>query len=233
SLQKLQEERGEKYLQADFSSTLDWNSLRQRVMSKGMRNSNVMAIAPTATIANITGVSQSIEPTYQNLYVKSNLSGEFTVVNPYLIRDLKARGLWDSVMLNDLKYYEGSVQKIDRIPEDLKVLYATAFEVNPQWLVEAASRRQKWIVQAQSLNLYIADANGKKLDVTYRMAWLRGLKTTYYLRALAATSTEKSTVSGGTLNKVSAGPVDEALSAGPAAVPSACSIDTPDCESCQ
>ena len=233
SLRKLQEERGEQYLQADYTTTLDWHSLRQRVMTKGMRNSNVMAIAPTATIANITGVSQSIEPTYQNLYVKSNLSGEFTVVNPYLIRDLKARGLWDSVMLNDLKYYEGSVQKIDRIPEDLKVLYATAFEVNPQWLVEAASRRQKWLDQAQSLNLYIADANGKKLDVTYRMAWLRGLKTTYYLRALAATSTEKSTVSGGTLNKVSAGPVDEALSAGPAAVPSACSIDTPDCESCQ
>jgi ribonucleoside-diphosphate reductase alpha chain len=236
SLQKLQEERGEQYLQVDTSSTLDWNSLRKRVMDKGMRNSNVMAIAPTATIANITGVSQSIEPTYQNLYVKSNLSGEFTVVNPYLIRDLKAQGLWDSVMLNDLKYYEGSVQKIDRIPEELKVLYATAFEISPQWLVEAASRRQKWIDQAQSLNLYIADANGKKLDVTYRMAWLRGLKTTYYLRALAATSTEKSTVSGGTLNKVSSGPVDETLAAAPAQaadVPNACSIDNPDCEACQ
>jgi len=233
SLQKLAEARGPDYLKVDSSSTLDWGTLRQRVQNKGMRNSNVMAIAPTATIANISGVSQSIEPTYQNLYVKSNLSGEFTVVNPYLIRDLKARGLWDAVMLNDLKYYEGSVQKIDRIPADLKTLYATAFEISPQWLVEAASRRQKWIDQAQSLNLYIADANGKKLDVTYRMAWLLGLKTTYYLRALAATSTEKSTVSGGTLNKVSAGPVDESMSAGPAEVPAACSIDNPDCEACQ
>ena len=233
SLVKLREERGEQYMEVDTSSTLDWNGLRKRVKEKGMRNSNVMAIAPTATIANITGVSQSIEPTYQNLYVKSNLSGEFTVVNPYLIRDLKERGLWDSVMLNDLKYYEGSVQKIDRIPADLKELYATAFEINPRWLVDAASRRQKWIDQAQSLNLYIADANGKKLDVTYRMAWLRGLKTTYYLRALAATSTEKSTVSTGTLNKVSAGPVSEELAAGPANVPKACSIDNPDCEACQ
>src|SRR5690606_16768470 len=174
----------EKYLEMDTSSTLDWDALRKRVQDKGMRNSNVMAIAPTATIANITGVSQSIEPTYQNLFVKSNLSGEFTVVNPYLVQDLKARGLWDSVMLNDLKYFEGSVQKIDRIPAELKTLYATSFEINPRWLVESASRRQKWIDQAQSLNLYIADANGKKLDVTYRMAWLLGLKTTYYLRAL-------------------------------------------------
>src|SRR5690625_1126679 len=156
-----------------------------------MRTSNVMAIAPTATIANITGVSQSIEPTYQNLYVKSNLSGEFTVVNPYLVRDLKERDLWDNVMVNDLKYYEGSVQKIDRIPDDLKHLYATAFEVEPRWIVDAASRRQKWIDQAQSLNIYINGANGKKLDVTYRMAWYRGLKTTYYLRALAASSTKK------------------------------------------
>jgi ribonucleoside-diphosphate reductase alpha chain len=205
-----------------------------------MRNSNVMAIAPTATIANITGVSQSIEPTYQNLYVKSNLSGEFTVVNPYLIHDLKALGLWDSVMLNDLKYYEGSVQKIDRIPDALKVMYATSFEISPQWLVEAASRRQKWIDQAQSLNLYIADANGKKLDITYRMAWLRGLKTTYYLRALGATSAEKSTVSGGKLNavKADAAPVlqaaTDAFDSGNAAdVPKACSIDNPDCEACQ
>jgi ribonucleoside-diphosphate reductase alpha chain len=216
----------------DTSSTLDWESLRKRVKEKGMRNSNVMAIAPTATIANIVGVSQSIEPTYQNLFVKSNLSGEFTVVNPYLVRDLKARGLWDSVMLNDLKYFEGSVQKIDRIPAELKVLYATSFEVNPRWLVESASRRQKWIDQAQSLNLYIADANGKKLDVTYRMAWLLGLKTTYYLRALAATSTEKSTVAMGTLNAVSSGAAESA-SAGPAEVPAACSIDNPDCEACQ
>jgi len=232
SIKLLREARGAQYLEMDTSSTLDWDGLRQRVQQKGMRNSNVMAIAPTATIANITGVSQSIEPTYQNLYVKSNLSGEFTVVNPYLIRDLKQQGLWDPVMLNDLKYFDGSVQKIDRIPSDLKVLYATAFEINPRWLVEAASRRQKWIDQAQSLNLYIADANGKKLDVTYRMAWLLGLKTTYYLRAMAATSTEKSTVSTGTLNKVSSA-IDEGLSAGPADVPTACSIDNPDCEACQ
>ncbi len=242
SLEMLREARGAEYLQVDTSSTLDWASLRQRVQAKGMRNSNVMAIAPTATIANITGVSQSIEPTYQNLYVKSNLSGEFTVVNPYLIHDLKQLGLWDSVMLNDLKYYEGSVQKIDRIPDDLKVLYATSFEISPQWLVEAASRRQKWIDQAQSLNLYIADANGKKLDVTYRMAWLRGLKTTYYLRALSATSTEKSTVSGGQLNAVKTtaapvmqanGPIADGLDGPAADVPKACSIDNPDCEACQ
>ena len=159
-----------------------------------MRNSNVMAIAPTATIANIVGVSQSIEPTYQNLYVKSNLSGEFTVVNPYMVRDLKQLGLWDKVMANDLKYYDGSLAQIDRAPPEVKNLYATAFEVEPRYLVDAASRRQKWIDQAQSLNLYIANASGKKLDITYRMAWLRGLKTTYYLRSLSATSTEKSTL---------------------------------------
>ncbi len=244
SLKKLQVERGEAYLEVEFSATMDWDAMRERVKSVGMRNSNVMAIAPTATIANITGVSQSIEPTYQNLYVKSNLSGEFTVVNPYLIRDLKAEGLWDSVMINDLKYYDGSVQKIDRIPQRLKTLYATAFEINPRWLVDAASRRQKWIDQAQSLNLYISEANGKKLDVTYRMAWYRGLKTTYYLRAMAATSTEKSTVSSGTLNKVSAN-IDETMAlkemaqgmtqeeARPAEVPKACSLDDPDCEACQ
>lgn len=224
SLKMLVEERGEEYIEVDMSSMLDWDGLRERVTTVGMRNSNVMAIAPTATIANITGVSQSIEPTYQNLYVKSNLSGEFTVVNPYLIKDLKREGLWDSVMVNDLKYYEGSVQKIDRIPESLKTLYATAFEINPRWLVDAASRRQKWIDQAQSLNLYLAEANGKKLDVTYRMAWYRGLKTTYYLRALSATSTEKSTISTGQLN---------AVSSAPASVPMACSLDDPDCEACQ
>jgi ribonucleoside-diphosphate reductase alpha chain len=194
-----------------------------------------MAIAPTATIANITGVSQSIEPTYQNLYVKSNLSGEFTVVNPFLVHELKALGLWDSVMVNDLKYYEGSVQKIDRIPAELKARYSTAFEVEPRWIVDAASRRQKWIDQAQSLNLYIAGANGKKLDITYRMAWYHGLKTTYYLRALAATSTEKSTVETGSLNAVSAA-APTAAAAAPAEaapVPKACSLDDPDCEACQ
>ena len=227
SLDRLVEQRGAEYIEVDRSQTLDWPALREVVKARGMRNSNVMAIAPTATIANITGVSQSIEPTYQNLYVKSNLSGEFTVVNPYLVTDLKARGLWDGVMVNDLKYYDGSVQAIDRIPEDIKAIYATAFEVEPRWLVDAASRRQKWIDQAQSLNLYINNANGKKLDITYRMAWYSGLKTTYYLRSLAATGTEKSTIDTGTLNAVS----NE--SAKPAPVPQACSLDDPDCEACQ
>jgi len=232
SLKMLEKERGKKYLEANYDSTLDWDSLREQVKANGMRNSNVMAIAPTATIANITGVSQSIEPTYQNLYVKSNLSGEFTVVNPYLVHDLKERGLWDQVMVNDLKYYEGSVQKIDRIPDDLKEMYATSFEVEPRWLVDAGARRQKWIDQAQSLNLYIAGANGKKLDITYRMAWLSGLKTTYYLRALGATSTEKSTVTGGKLNAVSSSSASSATSAA-APVPKACSLDDPECEACQ
>ncbi len=225
SLKLLQEERGGDYLDVNMEQSLDWDSLRARIKQTGMRNSNVLAIAPTATIANIIGVSQSIEPTYQNLYVKSNLSGEFTVVNPFLVRDLKEANLWDSVMVNDLKYYEGSVQKIDRVPDDIKHIYATAFEVEPRWLVDAASRRQKWIDQAQSVNLYVAGASGKKLDITYRMAWLRGLKTTYYLRALAATTTEKSTVSDHSLNKVSSGEA--------AAVPLACSLDDPECEACQ
>ncbi|MBA6413225.1 ribonucleoside-diphosphate reductase subunit alpha [Parahaliea sp. F7430] len=229
SLDLLEQERGADYIKVDKSQTLDWPALRELVKARGMRNSNVMAIAPTATIANITGVSQSIEPTYQNLYVKSNLSGEFTVVNPYLVKDLKARGLWDGVMVNDLKYYDGSVQQIDRVPEDLKAIYSTAFEVEPRWLVDAASRRQKWIDQAQSLNLYINNASGKKLDITYRMAWYSGLKTTYYLRSLAATGTEKSTISTGNLNAVSSG---EQMG-GPAPVPDACSLDDPDCEACQ
>lgn len=234
SIEKLVQERGEQYIKVDRSQTLDWNSLRETVKRQGVRNSNIMAIAPTATIANITGVSQSIEPTYQNLYVKSNLSGEFTIVNPYLVHELKARGLWDSVMTNDLKYYEGSVQKIDRIPADLKAKYATAFEVEPRWIVEAASRRQKWIDQAQSLNLYIDGANGKKLDITYRMAWYSGLKTTYYLRALAATTAEKSTIDTGTLNAVSANAGGmTGAAAGPAEVPKACSLDDPDCDACQ
>jgi ribonucleoside-diphosphate reductase alpha chain len=193
-----------------------------------MRNSNVMAIAPTATISNICGVSQSIEPTYQNLYVKSNLSGEFTVVNPYLVADLKKRDLWDEVMVHDLKFYDGSLKKINRIPADLKQLYATAFEIDPKWLVEAASRRQKWIDQAQSLNLYMSEASGKKLDVLYRMAWLRGLKTTYYLRSLGATNPEKSTIHDNTLNAVK---MSEPILA--AEAPKACSIEDPDCEACQ
>ena len=222
SIDLLERERGKEYLKMDRSSTLDWNSLRERVKTVGMRNSNTMAIAPTATISNIVGVSQSIEPTYQNLYVKSNLSGEFIIVNPYLVNELKALNLWDSVMVNDLKYYDGSIQKIARIPEEIKKRYATAFEIDPTWLVEAGSRRQKWIDQAQSLNLYMAQASGKKLDSLYKLAWIRGLKTTYYLRSLGATSAEKSTITDGTLNAVNAN-----------AAPKACSIDDPDCEACQ
>ena len=240
SLETVIEERGQQFIDVDRSQTLDWASLRSTVKAQGMRNSNVMAIAPTATISNICGVSQSIEPTYQNLYVKSSLSGEFTVVNPFLVRDLKDRDLWDGVMVNDLKYYDGSVQKIDRIPAELKALYATAFEVEARWLVDAASRRQKWIDQAQSLNLYMSGASGKKMDLTYRMAWYRGLKTTYYFRALSATTTEKSTVNTGTLNAVSSsGMISPSLAPitytteSPAPVPSACSIDNPDCEACQ
>jgi ribonucleoside-diphosphate reductase alpha chain len=167
-----------------------------------MRNSNCLAIAPTATISNIVGVSASIEPSYQNLYVKSNLSGEFTMTNEYMVKDLKAAGIWDEIMVNDLKYFDGSLSKIVRVPENLRALYATAFEVDPSWLIECASRRQKWIDQAQSLNIYIAGANGKKLDETYKFAWVRGLKTTYYLRTLGATSAEKSTGKGGELNAV-------------------------------
>jgi len=216
------------YLELDRSATMNWDVLRERVRRVGMRNSNCMAIAPTATISNICGVSQSIEPTYQNLYVKSNLSGEFTVVNPYMVRDLKARGLWDDVMVNDLKYFNGSVSTIDRVPAELKVLYATAFEVEPSWLVEAAARRQKWIDQAQSLNLYLAEPSGRRLDDIYKLAWLRGLKTTYYLRTLGATAAEKSTITDGALNAVKLH-----SAAGLAAAPKACSIDDPTCEACQ
>ncbi|MEQ6916440.1 ribonucleoside-diphosphate reductase subunit alpha [Halomonas aquatica] len=253
SIQKLKTERGEKYIELDESATQDWGRIRDKIARQGMRNSNVMAIAPTATISNICGVTQSIEPTYQNLYVKSNLSGEFTVVNAPMVNDLKARGLWDEVMINDLKYYDGSAQPIDRIPDDLKAKYATAFEVEPKWLVEAAARRQKWIDQAQSLNLYIKGVSGKKLDVTYRMAWFRGLKTTYYLRALGATSVEKSTVERGTLNAVSNAAPDQPPepsasgqpTQGPRGVedflkgkggqrpPSAGDIDELGCEACQ
>ena len=232
SVKRLIDERGSDFIEVDQSSKLDWAKIRKKIKANGMRNSNVMAIAPTATIANITGVSQSIEPTYQNLYVKSNLSGEFTIVNPYLVKDLKALGLWDNVMIHDLKYYEGSLQTIERIPAEIKQRYATAFEVEPRWLVDAASRRQKWIDQAQSLNLYINEANGRKLDITYRMAWYRGLKTTYYLRALSATTTEKSTVNTGALNAVSS-QTEEPAEPQAAPVPLACSIDDPDCEACQ
>jgi ribonucleoside-diphosphate reductase alpha chain len=236
SLAELAEQRGN-YLQVDDSRTLDWDSLRERVKTVGMRNSNTMAIAPTATISNICGVSQSIEPTYQNLFVKSNLSGEFTVVNPYLVHDLKARDLWDEVMVNDLKYYDGSVQPISRIPEDLKALYASAFEVDPRWLVEAGSRRQKWIDQAQSLNLYMSEPSGKKLDNLYKLAWVRGLKTTYYLRSMGATHVEKSTMDDTSrANQLSA--VGGSYQAAQtevtgSAAPKACNILDPDCEACQ
>ncbi|WP_338926361.1 ribonucleoside-diphosphate reductase subunit alpha [Mycetohabitans endofungorum] len=201
TLKLLADSRGG-YVEVDSSETMDWAALRERIATHGMRNSNCVAIAPTATISNIIGVSACIEPTFQNLYVKSNLSGEFTVVNEYLVRDLKARGLWDEVMVADLKYFDGSLARIDRIPADLRETYATAFEVDPKWLVEAAARRQKWIDQAQSLNIYMAGASGKKLDEIYKLAWLRGLKTTYYLRTIAATHVEKSTVAHGALNAV-------------------------------
>ena len=215
------------YLDVDRGSTLDWEMLRKRVKKVGMRNSNCMAIAPTATISNICGVSQSIEPTYQNLFVKSNLSGEFTVVNPYLVRDLKARGLWDEVMVNDLKYFDGSVRSIDRIPEDLKLLYASAWEIDPRWLVEAGARRQKWIDQAQSLNLYMAEPNGKKMDNLYKLAWVRGLKTTYYLRSMGATHVEKSTLVDGRQSRLNA------VNHPGESEPKACLITDPTCESCQ
>jgi len=226
TLRLVAEERGG-FVECDMSMTLDWEGLRKRVQQAGMRNSNCIAIAPTATIANITGLSQSIEPTYQNLYVKSNLSGEFTVVNEFLVRDLKKLNLWDEVMIADLKYFDGSLAKIDRVPADIRSLYATSFEIDPRWLVECAARRQKWIDQSQSLNIYMAGASGKKLDEVYKLAWVRGLKTTYYLRTLGATSAEKSTVTTGQLNAV---PADGGL---PATDAKFCSIDNPECESCQ
>jgi ribonucleoside-diphosphate reductase alpha chain len=238
SLKLLLDERGG-YVDVDQSETMDWDSLRKRIKEHGMRNSNCVAIAPTATISNIIGVSASIEPNYQNLFVKSNLSGEFTVVNEYLVRDLKKMGLWDPVMVNDLKHFDGSIGKIDRIPTTLRSLYATAFEVDATWLVEAGARRQKWIDQAQSLNIYMAGASGKKLDETYKLAWLRGLKTTYYLRTLSASSAEKSTGKGGELNAVPTGGglgasgAKEGAGDGASEEAKFCSIDNPECEACQ
>ena len=225
SIELLKKERGENYLEVDSASKLDWESLRKTVKKQGMRNSNVMAIAPTATIANITGLTQSIEPTYSNLFVKSNLSGEFTIINMHLVEALKEIDMWDEVMVYDLKNLNGSLEGINRVPDDLKRLFATSFEVEPKWLIEAASRRQKWIDQSQSLNLYVSEPNGKKLDVMYKMAWLRGLKTTYYLRSRSATTSEKSTITNLELNAVAANQGSEA--------PEACSILDPDCEACQ
>src|SRR5690606_38617721 len=215
----------------DSVAQLDWEPVRELIREHGMRNSNVMAIAPTATISNIIGVSQSIEPTYQNLFVKSNLSGEFTVINPWLVNELKARGLWDAVMVNDLKYFDGSVAQIDRIPDDLKLLFQTAFELDPRWLVEAAARRQKWIDQAQSLNLYMAEPSGKKLDNLYKLAWTRGLKTTYYLRSLGATQMEKTSVKSSPAAVTPDASRDASLADEPGE--KFCSILDPDCEACQ
>ena len=239
------------YVEVDRSSTLDWAALRHKIAKDGMRNSNCTAIAPTATISNIIGVDASIEPCFGNLSVKSNLSGEFTIINSYLVQDLKRLGLWDDVMVMDLKHFDGSLSPIDRVPADIKALYATAFEVETRWLVEAASRRQKWIDQAQSLNIYMAGASGKKLDDTYKLAWVRGLKTTYYLRTMSATHVEKSTVAAGRMNAVSSGNAAPAASAGMSALDAAaaaaqiqmaagpatdvkfCGVDVPTCESCQ
>jgi ribonucleoside-diphosphate reductase alpha chain len=248
TLDLLAEQRGG-WVDIDRSSRMDWDRLRQRIREHGMRNSNCVAIAPTATISNIIGVDASIEPSFGNLSVKSNLSGEFTVVNEYLVRDLKKLGLWDDVMVMDLKHYKGSLRPIDRVPESLKQLYATAFEIDATWLVEAAARRQKWIDQAQSLNIYMAGASGKKLDETYKLAWVRGLKTTYYLRTMGATHVEMSTVTKTQLNAVSMGggasgasmsALDAAaaqaraqMDAAPATDIKFCAIDDPTCEACQ
>jgi ribonucleoside-diphosphate reductase alpha chain len=254
TLDMLEQARGG-YVEVDRSVTLDWDALRRKIKADGMRNSNCVAIAPTATISNIIGVDASIEPCFGNLSVKSNLSGEFTVINHYLVRDLKRLGLWDDVMVMDLKHFDGSLRPIDRVPQDIKALYGTAFEVETRWLVEAAARRQKWIDQAQSLNIYMAGASGKKLDETYKLAWLRGLKTTYYLRTQSATHAEKSTVQSGRLNAVSSG-IGGASSmssntTGPSALEAAalaaqaqlnaipatdiafCGVDDPTCEACQ
>jgi ribonucleoside-diphosphate reductase alpha chain len=251
TLDMLARERGG-YVEVDRSSTLDWEALRKKIATDGMRNSNCTAIAPTATISNIIGVDASIEPCFGNLSVKSNLSGEFTIINSYLVQDLKRLGLWDDVMVMDLKHFDGSLKPIDRVPADIKLLYATAFEVETQWLVEAASRRQKWIDQAQSLNIYMAGASGKKLDDTYKLAWIRGLKTTYYLRTMSATHVEKSTVTAGRMNAVSSGgdssssgqsgmsaldaaaaAAREQMASGPATDVKFCGVDDPTCESCQ
>jgi ribonucleoside-diphosphate reductase alpha chain len=255
TLALLEKQRGG-YVEVDRSASLDWEALRKKIAADGMRNSNCVAIAPTATISNIIGVDASIEPCFGNLSVKSNLSGEFTVINHYLVRDLKRLGLWDDVMVMDLKHFDGSLRPIDRVPQEVKALYATAFEVEPVWLVEAAARRQKWIDQAQSLNIYMAGASGKKLDDTYKLAWLRGLKTTYYLRTTSATHAEKSTVQSGRLNAVSSGGAQAGMSASGAGKLSAldaaaaaaasqmnagaaatdikfCAIDDPGCEACQ
>ena len=223
SISILKEHRTEGFLDQNEEKKMDWDTLKEKVKKQGIRNSNVMAIAPTATIANITGVTQSIEPTYSNLFVKSNLSGEFTVINENLVNALKEIDMWDEVMVYDLKNLNGSLETISRVPDEIKRIFATSFEIEPKWLIESASRRQKWIDQSQSLNLYVAEPNGKKLDVMYKMAWLRGLKTTYYLRSKGATTSEKSTISNSELNKVQAA----------VAVNNPSTIDDEECEACQ
>lgn len=229
SIELLKASRGG-YLEMDASATMDWSFLKSRIQKYGMRNSNCVAIAPTATIANIVGVSSGIDPTYLNLAAKSNLGGDFTVVNEYLVHDLRRLGLWDAVMLSDLKYHDGALAQIERVPAEMKALYATAFEIDPKWLIESASRRQKWIDQSQSLNLYLAMPSGKKLDEMYKLAWLRGLKATYYLRTRAASSAEKSTGTGGELNAVSS---TAYMSHAKSVEPAFCGIDNPECEACQ
>ena len=234
----LEEERGRK-IQQDRSASMDWEPVRKLVKKHGMRNSNVMAIAPTATISTIVGATQSIEPMYKHLFVKSNLSGEFTQVNRRLVEDLKERGLWDADMLEELKYYDGSLRDIDRVPEDVKAMHPTAFEVHPQWIIECASRRQKWIDMGMSLNLYLENPSGRKLHDMYTLAWEKGLKTTYYLRTLAATQIEKSTVDVNRFgiqprwmkSKSASGELQ--VERGAEGTPNACQIDDPECEACQ
>tara|TARA_B100000035_G_scaffold244760_1_gene213325 strand:- start:24 stop:1058 length:1035 start_codon:yes stop_codon:yes gene_type:complete len=226
SLKLLEQERGRK-VDVDKNSQLDWEVLKRKIKKNGIRNSNCVALAPTATISNIVGVSASIEPTFQNLYVKSNLSGEFTMVSEMMVRDLKRVGLWDEVMVADLKYFDGSLAKIDRVPAEIKKLYATAFEIDPMWIIDCAARRQKWIDQAQSLNIYLSGVSGKKIDEIYKAAWLKGLKTTYYLRTMGATHVEKSTTNSRELNAVK----DESIQSSDSK--NVCSITDPGCEACQ
>lgn len=234
SIKIVSDERGADKVDMDSKAKLDWSPVRAAIKQNGMRNSNCMAIAPTATISNIAGTTQSIEPTYKNLFVKSNMSGEFTVINPYLVEDLKAAGLWNEEMISQLKRYDGNLEPITNIPANLKALYKTAFEVAPQWLIDCASRRQKWIDMGQSLNLYIAKPNGKLLDEMYRYAWKKGLKTTYYLRSMGATGVEKSTINTREYNHVT--PITTVTAEAKERedfAPKMCSIDNPDCEACQ
>ena len=229
----LEQERG-LAVEVPRGGRMNWTPVREKIARQGMRNSNVLAIAPTATISNITATSPCIEPTYKNLFVKSNLSGEFIVLNPFLVKDLKARGLWNQEMIDNLKYFDGELKDIDTVPADLKAKYLTAFDIDHRWIIEAAARRQKWIDQSQSLNIYIANVSGKKLDETYKLAWIRGLKTTYYLRSMGATHAEKSTVNTGHLNAVpTEGNGGLRANAATAEAPKFCAIDDPECEACQ